>query len=114
MKKIGAPEYTEEELEFAREIGGTIPRQAKVNLLRRYRIPDWENYLEEDVLMEILDPMFEGESSAGSTDVGDVSWKAPSSARQPGCWAPLPTHGKPWRRAPRAWATSPSSSPPRR
>jgi len=49
-----------------------------VNLLRRYRIPDWENYLEEDVLIEILDPMFEGESSAGSTDVGDVSWKAPT------------------------------------
>jgi aminobenzoyl-glutamate utilization protein B len=86
MKKIGAPEYTEEELEFAQKIGGTIPRQAKVNLLRRYRIPDWESYLEADIFREILDPMFEGESSAGSTDVGDVSWKAPTVEFNTATW----------------------------
>ena len=42
-------------------------------LARDTRLGD---YLEADILREILDPMFEGESSAGSTDVGDVSWKA--------------------------------------
>ena len=34
------------------------------------------DYLEADILREILDPMFEGESSAGFSDVGNVSWKA--------------------------------------
>ena len=34
------------------------------------------DYLEADILREILDSMFEGEYNAGSTDVEDLSWKA--------------------------------------
>ena len=86
MREIGAPEYTEEELEFARKIGETIPRQEKMNILRRFKIPDWERYIDIDIVTDIVDPLFEGEVSAGSTDVGDVSWNAPTVEFNTATW----------------------------
>jgi aminobenzoyl-glutamate utilization protein B len=79
MKEIGAPEYTEEELEFARRIGETVPKQAKIDGLRKYKVPNWEKYVDVDLMTDILDPWNEGEVMAGSTDVSDVSWNVPTT-----------------------------------
>jgi aminobenzoyl-glutamate utilization protein B len=79
MREIGSPEYTEEELEFARKIGETVPKQAKMHGLRRYKVPNWEKYLDVDLVTDILDPWDEGEVMAGSTDVSDVSWNTPTT-----------------------------------
>jgi aminobenzoyl-glutamate utilization protein B len=95
MREIGAPEYTEEELEFARRIGETIPRQEKMNSLRKSKIPGWERYIEVDIATDIIDPINEGEASAGSTDVGDVSWNAPTVEFNTATWA-LGTPGHSW------------------
>jgi aminobenzoyl-glutamate utilization protein B len=95
MREIGAPEYTEEELEFARKIGETIPRQEKMNSLRKSKIPGWEKYIDVDIATDILDPLNEGEASAGSTDVGDVSWNAPTVEFNTATWA-LGTPGHSW------------------
>jgi aminobenzoyl-glutamate utilization protein B len=79
MREVGAPEYTEEELEFARKIGETIPKYAKVEGLKTYNVPNWEKYVNVDLVTEILDPWDEGKVMPGSTDVSDVSWITPTT-----------------------------------
>ena len=78
MREIGAPTYSDEELEFAAKIAESVPRQQKIDSLRKSKIPDWENYIDVDLVTDILDPWDEGEVSAGSSDVGDVSWNTPT------------------------------------
>jgi aminobenzoyl-glutamate utilization protein B len=78
MREVGAPEYTDEELEFARKIGETVSIQAKMDSLRKRKIPNWEKYVDVDLVTDILAPFNEGEVSAGSTDVSDVSWNTPT------------------------------------
>jgi aminobenzoyl-glutamate utilization protein B len=78
MREIGAPEYTREELEFARMIGETVPKDQKRDALRKRELPDWEKFLDVDLMTDILDPWDEGKVSGGSTDVSDISWKTPT------------------------------------
>jgi aminobenzoyl-glutamate utilization protein B len=78
MREIGPPEYTEEELEFARGIGDTVPKQHKMDSLRKRGVPNWERYRDIDLCRDVLDPWNEGEVGAGSTDVADVSWNTPT------------------------------------
>ncbi|MGD2142754.1 MAG: amidohydrolase, partial [Candidatus Bathyarchaeota archaeon] len=78
MREIGAPDYTEEELEFAKKIGETIPRQQKIDALKRREVPDWERYVDVDLVRNIIDPWDEGKTSGGSTDVADISWNTPT------------------------------------
>jgi len=78
MREVGSPSYTEEELDFARKIAGTVPREQKIDNLRKAKLPNWERYVDVDLVTDILDPWNEGEVSGGSTDVSDVSWKTPA------------------------------------
>ena len=78
MREIGPPEYTEEELEFAKRIGETVPKQHKMDSLRKRGVPNWERYRDIDLCRDVLDPWNEGEVGAGSTDVADVSWNTPT------------------------------------
>jgi len=78
MREIGAPTYTEEELAFAAKIAEAVPRQAKRDSLRKSKVPEWEKYKDVDLVTDILDPWNEGDVSAGSTDVSDVSWNTPT------------------------------------
>ncbi len=78
MREIGAPSYTDEELEFASRIAESFPKQQKIDNLRKQKVPDWERYLDVDLVTDILDPWDEGEVSPGSPDVSDVSWKVPT------------------------------------
>ena len=78
MREIGAPTYTVEELEFARKIGETIPPEQKRDGLRKREIPDWERYIDVDLVTDVLDPWDEGKVSGGSTDVSDISWNTPT------------------------------------
>ena len=78
MREVGAPNYTNEELEFARKIAESVPKQQKIDSLRKSKVPDWEKYVDVDIFTNILDPWNEGEVSAGSTDVSDVSWQTPT------------------------------------
>jgi aminobenzoyl-glutamate utilization protein B len=78
MRQIGPPEYTEEELNFARKIGETVSKESKLDRLRISKIPNLEKYLEVDLVTDILNPWDEGEVTTGSTDVSDVSWIIPT------------------------------------
>jgi len=95
MRVIGAPEYTDEETSFAEELSSNVPEEEKREALRKTKRPDWEKL--EGVLMDtsIVDAWDEGEVSHGSTDVSDVSWKAPTMEFYTTTW-PLGTPGHSW------------------
>jgi aminobenzoyl-glutamate utilization protein B len=78
MREVGAPTYTRKELDFAAEIAKSFPKEQKVDMLRKIKIPGWEKYVDVDLPTDILDPTGDGETMAGSSDVGDVSWKCPT------------------------------------
>jgi aminobenzoyl-glutamate utilization protein B len=78
MSEVGPPEYTEEERGFAEKIAETFSKQDKINSLRRSKLPNWEDYVDVDLVTDVIDPWNEGETSPGSTDVADVSWQCPT------------------------------------
>lgn len=78
MREIGAPKYTEEEQRFAREIAKTITPESKRGSLRKTKRPGWEKLMDIDLDQSVPDAWNEGEVSPGSTDVADVSWRAPT------------------------------------
>jgi len=78
MREIGVPHYTDEEMTFARKISETVPVEQKRDALRKTNFPNWEKYVDVDIVHEIIDPWDEGMVMAGSTDVSDVSWKTPT------------------------------------
>ena len=95
MREIGTPEYTEEELQFAKDLTSSVSKEAKTEMLRKSKRPGWEELV--DVVMDrsIPDPWNEGEVSHGSTDVSDVSWKAPTMEFATATW-PLGAPGHSW------------------
>ena len=101
MREIGTPTYTEEELEFARKIGETVPRQQKLDGLRKSEFPEWEKYVDVDLVTDILDPWDEGKTSGGPP-MSLISAGTPppwSSAPPPTSWEPQAIHGSPSRAA---------------
>jgi len=78
MREVGTPTYAEEEKEFAAKIASRFSKQEKINSLRKAKIPNWEKYVDVDLVTDVLDPWGEGETSPGSSDVGDVSWVCPT------------------------------------
>jgi hypothetical protein len=47
-------------------------------MLHKIKLPDYEKYIDIDLLTDILDPVGGGEVMAGSSDVSDVSEKCPT------------------------------------
>jgi len=78
MKEVGAPKYTPAEYAFAAEIASSVPRDQKADGLRNIKLPEYQRYMDIDIVTDILDPWNEGEVSGGSTDVADVSWQTPT------------------------------------
>ncbi len=95
MREVGLPEYSEEDLRFAEEVAKTIPREAKINQLRKSGRPGWEKLIDKLIDDEVPDPWGEGEVSHGSTDVADVSWQAPTLEFSTAAWV-LGTPGHSW------------------
>jgi len=86
MREIGAPEYTYEERRLAQEIGKTIPREQKIEHLKKSKRPDWEKLIDVSLDESITDPWGEGDVNPSSTDVSDVSWQAPTMEFETTAW----------------------------
>ena len=78
MKEIGAPQFTKQELSFAKKINADLDIQVKIDDMKRQKVPMWKRYADMDMADDVLDPYGEDYCSAGSTDVGDVSWVVPA------------------------------------
>jgi aminobenzoyl-glutamate utilization protein B len=78
MREVGFPEYSASDMKFAENIAETVPKEEKIEELRLARRPNWESLVDAIVDTEIMDPWDENFVWPGSTDVGDVSWIAPT------------------------------------
>jgi aminobenzoyl-glutamate utilization protein B len=85
MREVGAPQWNKEELEFAAKIAETIDKKAKMNSLKARKVPNWEKYIDVNLMTDILDAWNDGEISHGSTDVSDVSWQCPTMEFSTAC-----------------------------
>ena len=78
MREIGAPTYTEEELDFAHKIGEQVSPAEKRTW--GYHVPGGAvDTVGIDLDTRIHDPWGEGTSSGGSTDEGDITWNLPAA-----------------------------------
>jgi aminobenzoyl-glutamate utilization protein B len=82
-------------LEFAEQIAKTIPREEKVAALKKTERPGWERLVDKLLDDEVPDPWGDGDFMHGSTDVGDVSWQAPTVEFDTATWV-LGTPGHSW------------------
>lgn len=79
MKEIGAPTYTEKEIEFASELGRSIPLDQKRSILRRSQMPNAMELMDVALNTNIYDPFGEEiKGGGGSSDVADVAWNTPT------------------------------------
>ena len=93
FERVGAPQFSEEDQAFAKEISKTVPDKQKVTALRENQVPEkwWDKHLND----EVLDMPAVATEPRGSTDVGDVSWCCPTAQFTTACLA-LGTPGHSW------------------
>lgn len=77
MQVIGPIKWTEEEIQFAREVNQGYPPGTDVATAAAYGIPT--EFIRSPLLGMNFPPSDEGKVITGSTDVGDLSWKTPLS-----------------------------------
>jgi aminobenzoyl-glutamate utilization protein B len=100
LEQVGAPKFNADEHAFARKISESIPSGSLETMASYYGLNaaallDMKN----DVLHEGILPAFKSEIiQPGSTDVGDVSWAAPTGQIFAACMA-LGTPGHSWQTA---------------
>lgn len=97
LQEIGAPKFNEEEHAFAQELSKSIPPESLETSAPVYGLDSNKvAELKKIVLFEDILPPFKSEVILpGSTDVGDVSWVAPTGQIFTTCWA-LGTPGHSW------------------
>jgi aminobenzoyl-glutamate utilization protein B len=96
LQKVGGPQFSDEEKAFARDIEKTFAPGQKESLLRMASVPQeyWDVMLHEGIA-----PAFDkGLLGHGSTDVGDVSWIAPTGQLSTATFV-LGTSGHSWQNA---------------
>mgnify|MGYP006296164901 CR=1 FL=1 len=86
MREIGAPEYTDEELAFAAELGKSVSREEKRSKLKSSSLPDALSLIDVDINPHIYDPYGEECKGGGSTDVAEVSWNTPTLEFSTACF----------------------------
>jgi len=98
MTEIGAPQFTENDLKFARQIRETFPENYFDNTLAV--IPQdarpWFEQFRDKEFCDTISPIFgRGITLGGSSDVGDVSWVTPLAEFGIAC-AAIGTPGHSW------------------
>ena len=82
LEALGPIEYTADEVEFAKTVIEGFPRDLRASLLAKRGLPadaiDW------GITGDVWPLRDKGEVGAGSTDVADVSWIAPTGCRRDG------------------------------
>jgi aminobenzoyl-glutamate utilization protein B len=97
LEEVGAPKFSKEDVAFATEISKTIPSNSFEESARSYGLDaDAIVSMKRTVLHESVLPPYRSDIvQPGSTDVGDVSWVAPTGQIVTACMA-LGTPGHSW------------------
>ncbi|MBQ6833261.1 MAG: amidohydrolase [Lachnospiraceae bacterium] len=101
LNELGAPEYTEEELAFAKKIHESVGDSCYESLEKQANI--FKRDVKKDIMAHKGEAMYQfvlpyddnGVMSFGSTDVGDVSWNCPTAQAYVATWA-AGTPGHSW------------------
>jgi len=93
LQRVGAPQFSAEEKALARRLQETFPPGAIEKTLQHHKMTREE--IGDPLCEAILEPRDKGEVSGGSTDVGDVSYIAPT-AQITTCCEALGTPGHSW------------------
>lgn len=93
MQVVGPIRWTDEELEFAKKVNQGYPPGMDILNTAGYGIP--AELLKDPLLGDNYASLDEGKIFTGSTDVGDLSWKAPISLLTTACWT-LASIGHSW------------------
>jgi len=93
LKEVGAPQFTEEEKAFAKQLQETFPPGSIEKSLEHYKMTREE--VGDPLCEKAIEPYDKGEVMGGSTDVGDVSHIAPT-AQLTTCCEALGTPGHSW------------------
>jgi len=78
MREVGVPEYSAKDLKYAEELTETTSKEDKIEELRLTKRPGWQDLVDKMIDTDIMDPWDKDFVWPGSTDVGDVSWVAPT------------------------------------
>ncbi|UCE15020.1 MAG: amidohydrolase [Candidatus Heimdallarchaeota archaeon] len=107
MMDIGVPEFSEEDLDFARQIRQTFPENFFDNFLAvlpQDARPFFESFKDKE-FCDVISPIFgRGITMGGSTDVGDVSWVTPLAQFAIACTT-IGTPGHSWQSVAQAGMT---------
>jgi len=97
LETVGAPKFSREDMAFAAEIAKSIPRDSFAESAPVYGLDaDAVAAMKDTLLHESVLPPYKSEIvQPGSTDVGDVSWAAPTGQIVTACMA-LGTPGHSW------------------
>jgi len=97
LEEVGAPKFSKEDVTFAAEITKTIPSNSFEESARSYGLDaDAIASMKSTLLHEDVLPPYKSDIvQPGSTDVGDVSWVAPTGQIVTACMA-LGTPGHSW------------------
>lgn len=93
FRTAGAPVWTDNEMEFAKELTTSLNRQETEAALRAMNAP--KELFSQVMNTTVIDPLDKGKVGAGSTDVGDVSWIVPTVQVSAACW-PIGSPGHSW------------------
>ena len=93
MNELGPLEFTDEERQYAQEIINGYPEDVIKSSTKPLKIP--EDDKKQPLLGGIYEPNDPKAVMSGSTDVGDVSWIAPTVQIMTTCWA-LGVPGHSW------------------
>lgn len=78
MREIGPPQYDTKEIQFSKIIIQDLTLDEKRATLRTLKHPRWDEFIDVTLCDTVEDPWDEGLVWPASSDVGDVSWKAPT------------------------------------
>ncbi|HLI51579.1 MAG TPA: peptidase dimerization domain-containing protein, partial [Thermomicrobiaceae bacterium] len=93
MEELGGISFTQEEQDYAQIVVNGYPKGTREAGIRSRGLP--ENILEQPLPGDVQPIRNAGQVGSGSTDVGDVSWIAPTVSVNTTCW-PVGIPGHSW------------------
>ena len=90
FREVGVPEYTEEELAYAKKFRDSWPHQFTMDNVGEH-VKDkralLKNMQESPICTMLVENEFSDVCDMGSTDVGDVSWVVPTETLNTACYS---------------------------
>lgn len=88
LEGIGVPTYSEQEIQFAKELQATLSKEDIMNDIGKFPKEVAEK-VKDTPIFDVIYPYSDAiadEPLGGSTDVGDVSWIVPTAQVGTACW----------------------------